>query len=47
MDILAADIDICVRCAGGNNAGHTIVATGPDHVKTTFDFHLLPSGECG
>ena len=22
VDALAADTDICVRCAGGNNAGH-------------------------
>ncbi|KIJ34651.1 hypothetical protein M422DRAFT_34996, partial [Sphaerobolus stellatus SS14] len=45
VDILAADIDVCARCAGGNNAGHTIVATvGPNKVRTTFDFHLLPSG---
>lgn len=48
MDILAADVDICVRCAGGNNAGHTIVANvGTEQVKTTFDFHLLPSGKSG
>ncbi|KAF8577244.1 Adenylosuccinate synthetase [Ramaria rubella] len=45
VDILAAEVDLCARCAGGNNAGHTIVATvGPDKVRTTFDFHLLPSG---
>lgn len=38
-------MDVCARCAGGNNAGHTIVAhVGPDKVKTKFDFHLLPSG---
>ncbi|WFD05344.1 adenylosuccinate synthase [Malassezia vespertilionis] len=44
-DILAAEMDICARCAGGNNAGHTIVANvGPDNVKTKFAFHLLPSG---
>lgn len=42
---MAAEADVCARCAGGNNAGHTIVANvGPDNVKTTFDFHLLPSG---
>jgi len=34
---------VCARCAGGNNAGHTIVAT-INGVKTKFDFHLLPSG---
>ncbi|KIM58919.1 hypothetical protein SCLCIDRAFT_27756 [Scleroderma citrinum Foug A] len=45
VDILSADFDICARCAGGNNAGHTIVAPiGPEKIKTTFAFHLLPSG---
>ncbi|KZP29072.1 Adenylosuccinate synthetase [Athelia psychrophila] len=45
VDILAGDVDVCARCAGGNNAGHTIVVPiGPDRVKTTFAFHLLPSG---
>ncbi|KAI0929295.1 hypothetical protein AcW1_006278 [Taiwanofungus camphoratus] len=45
VDILSADIDVCARCAGGNNAGHTIVVpVGPEKVKTTFAFHLLPSG---
>ncbi|VDB89651.1 unnamed protein product [Peniophora sp. CBMAI 1063] len=44
VDVLSADADICARCAGGNNAGHTIVAPGPDGKKTTFAFHLLPSG---
>lgn len=45
VDILAADADVCARCAGGNNAGHTIVVpVGPDKVPTTYAFHLLPSG---
>jgi len=45
VDILSQEVDICARCAGGNNAGHTIVApVGPENKKTTFDFHLLPSG---
>jgi adenylosuccinate synthase len=45
VDILSVDIDVCARCAGGNNAGHTIVApVGPEKVKKTFAFHLLPSG---
>ncbi|KZV71919.1 AMPSase 1 [Peniophora sp. CONT] len=44
VDVLSAEADICARCAGGNNAGHTIVAPGPDGKKTTFAFHLLPSG---
>ena len=46
VDILGGDADLCCRCAGGNNAGHTIVipATG-DKPKTKYDFHLIPSGE--
>ncbi|KAI0076427.1 Adenylosuccinate synthetase [Panus rudis PR-1116 ss-1] len=45
VDILAAEADVCARCAGGNNAGHTIVVQqGPEKVKTTYAFHLLPSG---
>ena len=45
VDILSADFDICARCAGGNNAGHTIVVPiGPEKVNKTFAFHLLPSG---
>ncbi|KAI0340003.1 Adenylosuccinate synthetase [Trametopsis cervina] len=45
VDVLAAEADVCARCAGGNNAGHTIVApVGPENVKKTFAFHLLPSG---
>ncbi|KAJ7938201.1 AMPSase 1 [Mycena leptocephala] len=43
VDILAANADICARCAGGNNAGHTIVVP-INGVRTTFAFHLLPSG---
>ncbi|KAK9703323.1 Adenylosuccinate synthase [Basidiobolus ranarum] len=39
VDLLGADIDLCARCQGGNNAGHTIVANG---IK--YDFHMLPSG---
>jgi adenylosuccinate synthase len=39
VDVLAEEIDLCCRCQGGNNAGHTIVV---DNKK--FDFHLLPSG---
>jgi len=40
IDNLAGSFDYVARCAGGNNAGHTIVT--PDGVK--MDFHLLPSG---
>ncbi|KAI5812519.1 Adenylosuccinate synthetase [Pyronema omphalodes] len=39
VDVLCEDIDVCARCAGGNNAGHTIVANG-----ISYDFHILPSG---
>jgi len=39
VDYLTNEFDICARCAGGNNAGHTIVVEGKK-----FDFHLLPSG---
>ena len=47
VDILSAQVDICARCAGGNNAGHTIVVpVGPEKALTTFAFHLLPSGPC-
>ncbi|ORX74054.1 Adenylosuccinate synthetase, partial [Linderina pennispora] len=38
-DLLAADVDICARCQGGNNAGHTIVV---NDIK--YAFHMLPSG---
>lgn len=39
VDLLATEMDITARCAGGNNAGHTVIANG---IK--YDFHLLPSG---
>ena len=39
VDVLCQNAQICARAAGGNNAGHTIVAGG-----VTFDFHILPSG---
>lgn len=39
VDILCDKIDVCARCQGGNNAGHTIVV---GDVK--YDFHMLPSG---
>ncbi|KAL5532894.1 ADE12 [Sanghuangporus sanghuang] len=45
VDILSAEMDICARCAGGNNAGHTIVVpVGPQKVEKQFAFHMLPSG---
>lgn len=44
-DILAAEADICARCAGGNNAGHTIVIRDEETgKKTSYAFHTLPSG---
>ena len=39
VDILCESVNICARCQGGNNAGHTIVFNG-----VTYDFHILPSG---
>ncbi|OWZ73479.1 adenylosuccinate synthetase [Cryptococcus neoformans] len=44
VDILAAEADICARCAGGNNAGHTIVVRNDKGEKTSYAFNLLPSG---
>ncbi|EIW68340.1 adenylosuccinate synthetase [Tremella mesenterica] len=44
VDILAAQADVCARCAGGNNAGHTIVVKGDKGEKKTYAFNLLPSG---
>lgn len=39
VDMLAADADVCCRCQGGNNAGHSV------HVQDKhYAFHLLPSG---
>ena len=39
VDILCASAHICARFAGGNNAGHTIVANGEE-----INVHVLPSG---
>jgi len=39
VDILATSSQMVCRAAGGNNAGHTIIANG-----VTYDFHILPSG---
>ena len=38
-DFLAARADVVVRCQGGNNAGHTVVANGRE-----LKLHLIPSG---
>jgi len=39
IDSLAAEADVVVRYAGGNNAGHTVVVDGEKYV-----LHLLPGG---
>ncbi|MFN0207421.1 MAG: adenylosuccinate synthase [Planctomycetota bacterium] len=39
IDMLAAEADVVVRYAGGNNAGHTVVWDGKK-----FVLHLVPSG---
>ncbi len=39
IDLLAAQADVVVRFAGGNNAGHTVVTGGQKYAV-----HLLPSG---
>src|SRR5665648_664843 len=38
-DFLAKKANVVVRCQGGNNAGHTVVADGEE-----FKLHLIPSG---
>lgn len=39
VDILAQEIDVCARCAGGNNAGHTIVVPmGPNNERRCWTF---------
>jgi len=44
VDILSTEVDVCARCAGGNNAGHTIVVPAGVNGTATYSFHLLPSG---
>ncbi|KAK7503763.1 hypothetical protein BaRGS_00004886 [Batillaria attramentaria] len=39
VDMLATKTDICCRCQGGNNAGHSVHVDGKEYA-----FHLLPSG---
>lgn len=39
IDYLSTKADLSLRCAGGNNAGHTIVIKGQK-----FAMHLIPSG---
>lgn len=43
VDILSQHYDIVARCAGGANAGHTIVVNEGGESKK-FVFHLMPSG---
>ena len=43
IDILSAKMEVCVRCAGGNNAGHTIVLpVGLEKVTTTWYVSTSP-----
>lgn len=39
VDMLATKADVCCRCQGGNNAGHSVHVDGAEYA-----FHLLPSG---
>ena len=39
IDYLSEGADACIRCTGGNNAGHTINVNGKKYA-----FHLIPSG---
>jgi adenylosuccinate synthase len=39
VDLLTAESDIVARYQGGNNAGHTVVIGGQQHI-----LHLIPSG---
>jgi adenylosuccinate synthase len=39
VDILSREADIVARFQGGNNAGHTLVVNGKQHI-----LHLIPSG---
>lgn len=39
VDVLGSQASLVVRYAGGNNAGHTVIADGKE-----FKFHLIPAG---
>ena len=39
VDVLGSQASLVVRFAGGNNAGHTVIANGQE-----FKFHLIPAG---
>ena len=42
VDWAARYFDVSARATGGNNAGHTIVVDGEQHI-----FHLIPSARNG
>jgi adenylosuccinate synthase len=44
LDELAERADMVVRFQGGSNAGHTVVAPGPDGKPEKYKFHLVPCG---
>ena len=39
VDLLTSEADVVARYQGGNNAGHTVVIGGQQHI-----LHLIPSG---
>jgi adenylosuccinate synthase len=39
VDVLGSQASLVVRYAGGNNAGHTVIAEGKE-----YKFHLIPAG---
>lgn len=39
VDVLGSQASLVVRYAGGNNAGHTVIADGQE-----YKFHLIPAG---
>lgn len=39
VDMLSVDMDITARCAGGNNAGHTVLCNG---IKVRIRFVNFP-----
>ena len=38
VDMLSVDMDVTARCAGGNNAGHTVLVDG---IKVVFFNYLV------
>ncbi len=39
VDLLSSEVDFIVRYQGGNNAGHTVIVDGKQHI-----LHIIPSG---